>query len=898
MTTVYPEDPTNPLQRQKTWLKMQELERQQRVSTVNLKLISRENYKGLTCQPQISRMSTQSMFSGTKSRPSKKSQLENRHMSSMTTSSQDYQSQPESFTQSMTEESSSRKARTFSLPHASHLSIEVPPVPVQQVKIQTPGEQTTIAILDDDAASDASSLCHSPSWSDYNTKKNRDKKKAKALKELEKERKKQEKENRKSTQRASTMGLLGPKKLSKGPPPSRPGLFARTATAPAITVVSELPEPISWRKSMSRPSLFQSRSESVPAAARRSSDVDSSRQSLSAEGGFVGGLKLRMLENETVQENIADQKHRQSHDLPIQGTATPRQYLDAAQRSSMTQPLPSLQKESDATSSASNSSSKADAERRTYASRIASEASLVENHRNGEVSDRSENGRRHNSERYSIAGAYQTAGSENGLDAARREKIRQAVLADIQSARNSSREPAKPTGSHKQAYSVSSISPVSQHESFTNSRLTMESASEDHASAIPGHDDELSSSMTESSDDEPSEPEDTYHSFVTQSYIAPELSFGSKQLKSRNTIGGDDNNATNPMLAGLKKAARTAFHRNSTATSETPSPVEGRGILTPSETAIASPRPSSARSKSGNKADRIFGEAVTPPLPPRLEDFSEIVGGSLSSSSTTDHSEGRSSPEALHSNVTTPTTSRPHSHHPPHKHAPPQQLQFDFEPSAPNGKEQPPSSASDPLYSERTSEDEEVQPTLMRNKSITKSQSTPYLKDQVADLSFLPELKHQALTKPALRTSVTDSVLSTDSRRDKRKEKEVIMVPSPSIVKSLPRSEVPALTAASSTYLRDARLSIAMQTPQQQKALHHLSQSKPGRTSMGSSSSLISNATPPQDQPIAKMFVICCSCKFFHDLPSKIYEAMSKGPSVVQDMDLGVSGLIKTQVSW
>ncbi|EDO03702.1 hypothetical protein SS1G_06183 [Sclerotinia sclerotiorum 1980 UF-70] len=50
-------------------------------------------------------------------------------------------------------------------------------------------------------------------------------------------------------------------------------------------------------------------------------------------------------------------------------------------------------------------------------------------------------------------------------------------------------------------------------------------------------------------------------------------------------------------------------------------------------------------------------------------------------------------------------------------------------------------------------------------------------------------------------------------------------------------------------------------------------------------------------EPMAKMFVICCGCKYFHDLPSKLYECMAKPEAVVKDEGLGVSGVVSTRVS-
>ncbi|KAL1897366.1 hypothetical protein Sste5346_004102 [Sporothrix stenoceras] len=52
----------------------------------------------------------------------------------------------------------------------------------------------------------------------------------------------------------------------------------------------------------------------------------------------------------------------------------------------------------------------------------------------------------------------------------------------------------------------------------------------------------------------------------------------------------------------------------------------------------------------------------------------------------------------------------------------------------------------------------------------------------------------------------------------------------------------------------------------------------------------------PQSKPMAKMLVECCNCKFFHDMPSRVYECMAQPDAVVTDRDLGVSGAITTMV--
>ncbi|RDL42435.1 uncharacterized protein BP5553_02414 [Venustampulla echinocandica] len=173
---------------------------------------------------------------------------------------------------------------------------------------------------------------------------------------------------------------------------------------------------------------------------------------------------------------------------------------------------------------------------------------------------------------------------------------------------------------------------------------------------------------------------------------------------------------------------------------------------------------------------------------------------------------------------------------------------------------------------------------LQRQSSISRSASTPELQD----LSFLPTLRHQALTKPpdkkgngtALKKG--KQLASSDHRENKQ-----IFRPPPI---PLPGTKSEGNSPNSPTggqYLRDARLNIPRPLP-----------SSPNRNRFPSSPSAQLTSTRPQQapEPIAKMFVICCSCKYFHDMPSKIYQCMAQPDNVVEDKALGVSGVISTSV--
>jgi hypothetical protein len=166
---------------------------------------------------------------------------------------------------------------------------------------------------------------------------------------------------------------------------------------------------------------------------------------------------------------------------------------------------------------------------------------------------------------------------------------------------------------------------------------------------------------------------------------------------------------------------------------------------------------------------------------------------------------------------------------------------------------------------------------LQRQPSLSRSMSTP----EMQDLSFLPTLKHQALTRPQKEKGKVFSrgnrgkQSSTSKEREESTQKALPSIPHPST-----KSEGSSPTSPiSSQYLQNARLNIPRPPPKSGFPHSH----NPHQANGG-------------PEPIAKMFVICCSCKYFHDMPSKIYECMAKPENVVTDTNLGVSGVISTSV--
>ncbi|KAI1503010.1 hypothetical protein F5X99DRAFT_377315 [Biscogniauxia marginata] len=99
------------------------------------------------------------------------------------------------------------------------------------------------------------------------------------------------------------------------------------------------------------------------------------------------------------------------------------------------------------------------------------------------------------------------------------------------------------------------------------------------------------------------------------------------------------------------------------------------------------------------------------------------------------------------------------------------------------------------------------------------------------------------------------------------------------------------IVSQGAAYLQEARKNVPASSNSSSRAL------RPHFAHKDSSGS-IKNAGPSdrRAEPLAKMLVECCNCKFFHDMPSRVYECMAKPDSIVEDKLLGVSAAITTMV--
>lgn len=70
----------------------------------------------------------------------------------------------------------------------------------------------------------------------------------------------------------------------------------------------------------------------------------------------------------------------------------------------------------------------------------------------------------------------------------------------------------------------------------------------------------------------------------------------------------------------------------------------------------------------------------------------------------------------------------------------------------------------------------------------------------------------------------------------------------------------------------------------------------PPSTAYSTSQQQVMTTEPRDLAPVAKMFVECCNCRYYHDMPAKLYECMAKPDALVEDKLRGIAGAITTMV--
>ncbi|KAL9596366.1 MAG: hypothetical protein Q9219_005844 [cf. Caloplaca sp. 3 TL-2023] len=192
---------------------------------------------------------------------------------------------------------------------------------------------------------------------------------------------------------------------------------------------------------------------------------------------------------------------------------------------------------------------------------------------------------------------------------------------------------------------------------------------------------------------------------------------------------------------------------------------------------------------------------------------------------------------------------------------------------------------------------------IVRKTSIKRPRSNPNMQlsasqKQLPSLDFLPQLKHQPLPK---RSPVRSSFVPSPDRPISSQFPAPISLalkPSADASTNLPLSS--SSPALSNYALRPE--SYTGPSSSADMSLRPIANNTRRRT-MSPSAARVSTLGPPNvfgrtptpsesvnAKPIAKLFVICCKCNYWHDLPSHLYEAMCLPKNLTRDPDGGDGG--------
>jgi hypothetical protein len=179
---------------------------------------------------------------------------------------------------------------------------------------------------------------------------------------------------------------------------------------------------------------------------------------------------------------------------------------------------------------------------------------------------------------------------------------------------------------------------------------------------------------------------------------------------------------------------------------------------------------------------------------------------------------------------------------------------------------------------------------LIRKASLTRPRSNPQLQTQTTtsnslpSLDFLPQLKHQPLVK-------RERQLPTSPAPPDSTSKTIAQFPTPIAALAYHSSSSfsselnlkPDLKLLPRSPLRPSQFplpSTALNTRVNRSA-----------TDVGTLSfHQTAIAENLGANPVAKLFVICCKCKFWHDMPSKLYEAMALPMELHKAGEVSVAG--------
>ncbi|MCJ1246902.1 hypothetical protein MMC30_004113 [Trapelia coarctata] len=168
----------------------------------------------------------------------------------------------------------------------------------------------------------------------------------------------------------------------------------------------------------------------------------------------------------------------------------------------------------------------------------------------------------------------------------------------------------------------------------------------------------------------------------------------------------------------------------------------------------------------------------------------------------------------------------------------------------------------------------------IRKPSLNRPRSDPEIKvstDAPPTFDFLPELRHQPLVKPKRTSPIRVSFAASPTT----------IPPSTTMPSSSSSSPTPRTTTSGDADIPPMRSPLHVNAHIMTKPsssgpiIKGVATTTRPRNSLMSSPALPLMAKGNESQealntkPLGKMFVICCKCKYWHDMPSRLYEAMA-----------------------
>ncbi|KAL7908902.1 hypothetical protein GGI35DRAFT_493796 [Trichoderma velutinum] len=165
--------------------------------------------------------------------------------------------------------------------------------------------------------------------------------------------------------------------------------------------------------------------------------------------------------------------------------------------------------------------------------------------------------------------------------------------------------------------------------------------------------------------------------------------------------------------------------------------------------------------------------------------------------------------------------------------------------------------------------------------------------DAITGTDFLPKLKHQPL-KAVEHVSVPRQHLPSTAlfSGEEKINGKVQAVTSPWPASYLEEARKAAPLAPPPQVLGSPRLGPKVTPPSSIR-----SQPSPTTDLAPTKAPRYTTGSPVGGEPIAKMFVECCGCKYYHDMPSNIYEAMANPEAVIRPRgNVGFTGALSMTV--